>query len=47
MVIAHRIQTVMDSHRLIILSKGKVVEQGTPDELARMPDSAFSKMIRA
>lgn len=43
-VIAHRLSTVMDCDRLIVLEKGKVLEQGVPKELLKDSSSYFFKM---
>lgn len=34
LVIAHRIGTIMDCDALLVLSNGRLVEQGTPQALA-------------
>ena len=44
LVIAHRLQTVMDSDTLIVLDHGRIFEQGKPTELMRKKDSYFFKM---
>ncbi|PHH89568.1 hypothetical protein CDD83_5759 [Cordyceps sp. RAO-2017] len=39
--IAHKLHTVLDYDRVILLDKGKLVEAGNPKELLEAPDSAF------
>jgi len=43
LAIAHRLSTVKDSDKLIVLQDGKIVEQGSPDELLKNKDSYFFK----
>ena len=45
-VIAHRIQTVMDADMVVVLADGKVKEIGNPKELQSRHDSAFGAMVR-
>ena len=35
MIIAHRMRTVADSDKIVVLKDGVVAEQGSPAELAR------------
>ena len=35
LIIAHRLTTVEKSHNIYVLSDGKIVEQGTHDELLK------------
>ncbi len=44
LVIAHRLSTVADSDKLIVLDKGRVAEQGVPQELLADKDSYFFKV---
>ncbi|MBI2064705.1 MAG: ABC transporter ATP-binding protein [Candidatus Yanofskybacteria bacterium] len=43
LAIAHRLSTVMNSDRLIVLDGGKLIETGTPDELIKNADSYLYK----
>lgn len=43
LIIAHRLSTVERADRLLVLDHGKIVEQGTPQELLARPDSYFAK----
>lgn len=46
LTIAHRIETVIDSDRILAMSAGQVVEFGPPSELLANPDSYLSGVIR-
>lgn len=39
--VAHKLDTVLDFDRVIILDKGRIVEVGNPQELLTIPESAF------
>ena len=41
-IVAHRLSTVRDCDRIIVLSGGKIVEQGTHDELMRRQGSYYT-----
>lgn len=43
-VIAHRLSTVLNSDRLLVLESGKIIEEGLPDKLLRDKKSYFSKV---
>lgn len=47
LIIAHRLNTVIDCDRLLILSSGKVLEFDTPEQLLSNEESAFSKMVQS
>ncbi|KAL5725703.1 ATP-binding cassette sub- C member 9 [Ranunculus cassubicifolius] len=44
--VAHRINTVIDSDLVLVLSEGRVVEYDAPTRLLERHDSYFSKLIR-
>merc|ERR1719233_2772466 len=46
LTIAHRIDTIMDYHRILVLDNGKVAEFDTPDELLKR-DSIFRGLVRS
>jgi NHLM bacteriocin system ABC transporter ATP-binding protein len=45
-VIAHRLSTVMDADRVIVLSQGRIIEEGTPEQLLDDPAGAFRELAR-
>lgn len=44
MVIAHRLSTIMKMDRIIVFDKGKIVEQGTHQELIRKSGGLYKKL---
>jgi len=47
LVIAHRIDTIMDCDKLLVLNAGRLVEQGSPAALARQQGGTFARLVRA
>ncbi|MDJ0382615.1 NHLP bacteriocin export ABC transporter permease/ATPase subunit [Streptomyces sp. G-G2] len=45
-VIAHRLSTVMDADRVIVMSEGRVVQQGPPAELLADTRGPFRELVR-
>ena len=37
MVVAHRLVTVMHADRILVLDEGRLVQEGTPQELLSQP----------
>ncbi|QGV77666.1 NHLP bacteriocin export ABC transporter permease/ATPase subunit [Streptomyces ficellus] len=46
LVIAHRLSTVMDADRVIVMSAGRVVEQGPPATLLTDPNGHLYELVR-
>ncbi|MCX6714174.1 MAG: ABC transporter ATP-binding protein [Candidatus Vogelbacteria bacterium] len=44
LVIAHRLSTIRNVDRIIVISKGKVVEEGTHDDLANKTGGTYAKL---
>jgi ATP-binding cassette subfamily B protein len=45
LVIAHRLSTVRALDRLIVLDKGRIIEQGTHDTLIARPDGVYRRLF--
>jgi ATP-binding cassette subfamily B protein len=43
-VIAHRLSTIMKMDRIIVLESGKIVEEGTHEELVKKPKGLYKKL---
>lgn len=46
LVIAHRMRTVEAADKIVVLSEGKVVEEGRPEDLLREEGSIFARMAK-
>ncbi|CAF0998002.1 unnamed protein product [Rotaria magnacalcarata] len=46
LTIAHRLHTILDSTKILVLSAGRVKEYDEPGRLAANPTSAFAKLLR-
>lgn len=44
--IAHRLSTLRDADRLIVIEKGRIAEEGTAEELDRLEDGIYHKLSR-
>lgn len=47
LIIAHRLNTIIDCDRVLLLDAGRVLEYDTPEELLSNDRSAFSKMVQS
>lgn len=43
--IAHRLETIIDFTKILVMGAGKVVEYNHPARLLQRPDSVFSSMV--
>lgn len=44
--ISHRLATLRNADRLIVIEDGRILEQGTHDELLSIPDGHFASLVR-
>jgi len=44
--IAHRLNTIISSDRVLVLSFGEVLEYDSPERLMSDPNSEFSKLLQ-
>jgi len=46
LVIAHRLSTIRDAHRIVVIDDGRIIEEGSHDELMNL-DGAYARQVRA
>lgn len=44
-IIAHRLHTLSEMDKILVMDEGKVVEYGAPSVLLANPDSLYSKLL--
>lgn len=44
LIIAHRLSAVRDANRIIVMERGKIVEEGTHHELLHVPDGIYAHL---
>ena len=44
--IAHRVQTIVDSDRVLVMDHGRMMEFDTPARLLENPQSIFARLVR-
>nr|XP_054770933.1 ATP-binding cassette sub-family C member 12-like [Lytechinus pictus] len=47
LTIAHRLNTIVDSHRILVMDDGKIAEFDRPSALMNKPNSIFKSMMEA
>ena len=45
LTIAHRLHTIIDSDRILVLDSGKLLEYDSPSQLLRNPQSSFRRLV--
>ena len=45
-IIAHRLSTIRNVDRILVFNSGKIVEEGSYDELSKKEGGAFAELLK-
>jgi ATP-binding cassette subfamily B protein len=45
-IIAHRLSTIRQADTILVINKGKIVEQGTHNELLTLDDGLYRNLLK-
>jgi len=45
LTVAHRLNTIINNDKILVLGNGVAIEMGSPKELMKNPDSEFNKYL--
>jgi ABC-type multidrug transport system fused ATPase/permease subunit len=45
-IVAHRLSTVKNADRIVVIQKGRIAEQGSHEELMAKKDSVYSHLVQ-
>ena len=46
-VIAHRLSTVVNADKIVVLNEGQIVEEGTHEQLLAIPNGSYASLYNA
>jgi ATP-binding cassette subfamily B (MDR/TAP) protein 1 len=46
-VVAHRLSTIRNASRIVVMGTGRVLEEGTHEQLAALPNGAYRRLLNS
>ncbi|XP_038072564.1 ATP-binding cassette sub-family C member 9-like isoform X2 [Patiria miniata] len=47
LIVAHRVETIMNCDTILVMSNGEITEMGTPEQLLATPEGEFAALVQA